>query len=108
MDVMEHFKERVLADALALSVSPDVPTRDRGMAARVAAEVLDYSEWNEGRAADVMNALRRCLDGPCDAFAVLDALLDVVCRKECHRAERIARPLAAVARTAFERQKFMS
>lgn len=103
MDPMDLFKENVLAQALALAVAPREATRDRGMAARIAAEILDHVDWNEARAADVMAVLRRSVEGRFDAFGAVDALVDVLRRKESRHLEKVLPALARVAERAHAR-----
>lgn len=108
MDHMALFKERVLAEALALAAAPREATRDRGMAASVAAQILDHVTWNEARATDVMAALRRSVEGRFDAFGAVGALTDVLRRKESRHLEKILPALARVAERAHARSFLMS
>lgn len=103
MDHMALFKERVLAEALALAAAPRESTRERGMAARIAAEICDHVAWNEARAAHLMTTISKCVEGRFDAFGAVDALVDVVRRKESRRPEKVLPALARVAERAHAR-----
>ncbi len=109
MTGMDAFKERVLRDALSFACSPDASTRERGMAARIAAEVVDHvAPWTEARAADVARALQHAVTVRFDACSAVETLVHVLRRKEGDRVERIAGAIARTAQLAFDRRKFMS